>query len=232
MTEAEWLSCTDPNQMLRFLQGRATNRKLRLFAVACCYRVWDHLTDPYSWQAVQISERYADGRANDEELVAAFLAADRAYSTQRRPGGLPTWHALDAARLAAHPEMRGLADGTATAAAMARAGSGGDFWQQYATEQGNQCVLLRDIFGNPFRPLRPRSFPAHVLGLAQTCYDAFPLVSQDLLILADALEELGEEQAAAHCREPLHARGCHVLDWVLGRLPFSQDPLPATAGTE
>lgn len=85
----------------------------------------------------------------------------------------------------------------------------------YEEERQQQAVLLRDLFGNPVRPLRQRSFPAHVVGLGRSCNGAFPAVSPDFAILADALEELGEEQAAAHCRERLHVKGCHVLDWVL-----------------
>jgi hypothetical protein len=29
------------------------------------------------------------------------------------------------------------------------------------------------------------------------------------------LDDLGEGQAAEHCREATHARGCHILDCVL-----------------
>ena len=38
MTEAEWLACETPERMLAYLRGRASERKLRLFAVACCYQ--------------------------------------------------------------------------------------------------------------------------------------------------------------------------------------------------
>jgi hypothetical protein len=76
--------------------------------------------------------------------------------------------------------------------------------------------LVREVFGNPFRLLAPRAFPPEVVGLAEACYLAFPGVSDQLAILADALEELGEV-LADHCRQPLHVKGCHVVDWVLGR---------------
>jgi len=184
MTEAEWLDCTDPPEMVKFLQGKASERKLRLFAVACCRRIWDSITEPCSRQAVKISERYADGSANYEQLEAAFMAADRASSGQleavvmvpdwSKPVWLRlrSWHALDAARLSAHPEMRGLADGTAAAAAMAGAGSGENLWKQYASEQVHQCILLREIVGNPFRPVaidRTWLTPT-VVNLSQTIY--------------------------------------------------------------
>lgn len=69
------------------------------------------------------------------------------------------------------------------------------------------------------RPAPPpaRAFPPHVEALARACYDALPSAGGEYLVLADALEEAGEADAAAHCREGPHARGCCVLDWVLGR---------------
>jgi hypothetical protein len=55
MTEAEWLACKEPQPMLAYLKGiseregpsgRALRRKLRLFAVACCRRVWERVEWP------------------------------------------------------------------------------------------------------------------------------------------------------------------------------------------
>src|SRR4051812_25177455 len=71
MTEQEWLKCTDPSPMLEFLRGKASDRKLRLFAVACCRRVW-HLFDHDDCRnAVDIGDRYADGQASDAERLKA-----------------------------------------------------------------------------------------------------------------------------------------------------------------
>jgi hypothetical protein len=46
---------------------------------------------------------------------------------------------------------------------------------------------------------------------------AFPSVSEDYLVLADALADLGEERAAAHCHNAMHAKGWHILHWISGR---------------
>jgi hypothetical protein len=86
-----------------------------------------------------------------------------------------------------------------------------------AEDRRHLAAVLRCIVGNPFRRKKRRAFPAHVTGLARSIYDTFPAVSPEYAVLADALEEVGEADAAAHCRTELHAKGCFVLDWITGR---------------
>src|SRR5262249_7945925 len=83
-----------------------------------------------------------------------------------------------------------------------------------------QPPLLRDIFGDLFRPVAvdPSWLTPTVTTLAQTVYDdrAF----ERLPILPDALEEAGCDNAdiVNHCRRPgPHVRGCWVVDLLLGR---------------
>jgi hypothetical protein len=73
MSEEEWLNCTDPQKMLEFLRGKASDRKLRLFAVACSRRVWD-LIDFLGRAAVEAAEEFADGFVGPDDLRAARLA--------------------------------------------------------------------------------------------------------------------------------------------------------------
>jgi hypothetical protein len=80
---------------------------------------------------------------------------------------------------------------------------------------------LRDIFGNPFRPV---SFPPvwrtdTAIALARNMYESRDFSAMP--ILADALQDAGCDSAAIldHCRsaEQLHVRGCWVVDLVLGK---------------
>jgi hypothetical protein len=92
-----------------------------------------------------------------------------------------------------------------------------------ALERQYQCRLLRDIMGNPFRPVSLSRWAlewndAALVKLARGIYerDCFG----ELPLLADALEGAGcaECDVLRHCRgEQQHVRGCWVIDLVLGK---------------
>jgi hypothetical protein len=77
MTEADWLTATDPRPMLESLRGRASDRKLRLFAAACCRRNWHLLSEDVSRPGLEVIERYADQLATARELEEVHSAAQR-----------------------------------------------------------------------------------------------------------------------------------------------------------
>jgi len=217
MTEEEWRTCEDPRLMLRFLAGNATDRKVRLFACAGCRRVWKSLDRKPIQQAVEAAEQFADGAITTDELKQTLNQAarsvlkegkrnfrklttdpDYAVKAYKRtfgmsvalPEGLPTF--LIDAPPPDEETFRTLLD----------------------------PALLRDVFGNPFRPvsIEPRWLTSDVVALARGIYDdrAF----DRLPILADALTDAGCEDAdlLAHCRsDGSHARGCWVVDLILGK---------------
>jgi hypothetical protein len=74
MTEQEWLESTDPQPMLAFLRSKASNRKMGLFAVACCRRIWELLPHEAARRAVETAELFCDNLASSEELDAALVA--------------------------------------------------------------------------------------------------------------------------------------------------------------
>jgi hypothetical protein len=107
-------------------------------------------------------------------------------------------------------------------------------WQSPAARQAAtrwmraaRADLLRDLFGNPFRPvaLDPAWLTPTVQALAQAAYEERVLPSGELdlarlKVLADSLEEAGCSQAAVldHLRGPgPHVLGCWAVDLVLGR---------------
>jgi hypothetical protein len=223
MFEARWVNCEDPEEMLRYLLGKTGDRKFRLFACACVRRVWRLLRDERSRSAVHMAERYADRPGGLTQLLSARrearLAEQYFHGLARHGEGADYEMARWAARAAeATVEDTGwdVACNAAWSAAHAVQG-------QAAGERVAQCYLLRDAFGNPFCP---ESFaPAWrrwnhgcVVQLAQAIYDEQRF--EHMPILADALEEAGCDNDIIlwHCRETeQHARGCWVLDAILGK---------------
>src|SRR5262245_54814479 len=70
--------------MLEFLRGKASDRKLRLFACACCRGVWPMIDDLACQQAVAVVERFADGTARQTELTVAYNRAARATTAANK----------------------------------------------------------------------------------------------------------------------------------------------------
>jgi hypothetical protein len=226
MTEAEWLACDDPAAMLEFLStsGKAGQRKPRLFVVAVLRSGWQHPhLSTEGRRAVDVGEGYADGMASRDELAVAHQDA------LRRAQAVGSWnfaeHYADTYASAAAAVDPGPAF-FAAAAQDARGrvvGEPATIEAELKQERSCHCTLLRDIFGNPFRPTRVD--PAWlswnggtVRKLVEAIYDerAFDRMP----VLADALEDAGcsERDLLAHCRGPgPHARGCWVLDLLLGK---------------
>lgn len=178
MTEAEWLAAEDPSPMLLFLRGKAGDRVLRQFACACCRLVWDLIGEP-GRDAVEVAERFADGRATGADLAAARTRAaraeravanslPRAYDRARDEGeaAFAAVRGLEAAAGAASPSgweaaykaSSCTAHGAGTAAARGGAPASYDTPEVYGElEMGGrarvyqrQCTLLRELVGNPF----------------------------------------------------------------------------------
>jgi hypothetical protein len=223
MTEEQWRACASPEAMLNALTHQASPRKLRLYAIGCCHRIWSLLRDERCRHAVEVAQRFADSLTTPADLAAAERtvaaaarlygevgspvtrshggAAGAAWAATRAVAWLAAWDAAWDARMAAREHIPGT---------------------DYERERLWQAELLHDIFGNPLRPCTLETYwLAHDGGaarrLARVIYDEGRF--GDLPILADALEEAGCDRAEvlAHCRARRpHFRGCWVVDLVLG----------------
>lgn len=243
MNENAWLANDDVGRMLHALPGRPSNRKLLLFACACCRRHWPTL-HARSRKAVEVVEAYADLDATDEDVARAFLDA-RAVSHQG-DGANAAMHAV------AHPagEYASLAGAVCQVvyycarAAAATAFPRPSLHAQMSSPRtlvGNEDAatlgyvaareaekvrlagLLREVLGFPFCPkhVRQQWLAANgqaVLRIADDIYTGRAF--EELPILADALEDAGcaDADLLGHLRSPgPHVRGCWALDLILGR---------------
>jgi hypothetical protein len=232
MDEAAWLACADPQPMLSFLRGRASARKLRLLAVACCRRIWQVMEDERSRGAIEIAERFVDGNSSPEELDLAWRNSWVAQRTANR-------HVARSAAIAASAAStwyddrgdvyRWLEEGVAIPAEQVERAMRSAEQQEHqaaawnaaqsvlkpaalaaatGTEIRTQAELLHDVIGNPFRPVTIDSglqTPA-VLALAQAAYDHRTLPAGTL-----------EPDRLAVLADALEEAGCTDAD-ILGHL--------------
>src|SRR5438132_13637597 len=96
MTEAEWLACDDPLAMVEFLRGSPAgedtvswgnnrwqtaddpvgkDRRFRLFACACCRRIWDRIPEPCNRDAVAAVEGWLERSTSAAALEDALRAS-------------------------------------------------------------------------------------------------------------------------------------------------------------
>lgn len=191
MTGKQWLKCSDPHALL--VAAKASDRQVRLFAVACCRQVMHLAPRRKAADALlDIAERFADGQAAEAERAKAEKRAHKSYMMVG-----PT--------LAAHCTP---ADGFYAAM---HAG-------ELAGEEVDQVALARCIV--PFRPVAflTEWRTSTVLALAQQMYDSRDFAAMP--ILADALQDAGcaDEAILTQCRgSGPHVRGCWVVDLALGK---------------
>jgi hypothetical protein len=211
MTEAEWLACETPDLMLDHIQNQVSARKRRLFALACCRRIASLLPDEHIRAELETVEGSAENGLDKQQHEAAWAAlAERVrLRAQSRSGNPPfaVYSVLSAKVGGWH--------GASTAARHAARYGGLSL-----NEGDSQCSLVRDIIGNPFRPVCIKESwrtPA-VVRLANAIYEerAFDRLPS----LAEALVEAGcnNEDILQHCRQAEgHVRGCWVVDVLLGK---------------
>jgi hypothetical protein len=241
MTEVEWNTSTDFRAMLRQLGKRANGRKLRQFRCACCRRRWNQITDPRSRSAIETAERFAVGLVGTREVHQAAADAKCAYAdvvaalrvggSRASPACVAAWAAAGSCKGGVNQWLQGVSqlaqcDAHDVVVKTGRVGqslwfserdASWDSWCEYG------CKVLRDLFGNPFRPvtLDPvyRTWSGGALvKLARAIYEEGRFA--DLPVLADALEDAGctNTDVLTHCRSGSeHVRGCWVVDLLLGK---------------
>jgi hypothetical protein len=232
MTEAEWLASTKVRTpVMNWLRRRGSDRRFYLAAAAFVRQVEPLLCGQRYRDLLPLVEQFADGLAESDALLGALRGLDHELDQRRAAwqaaGRSPTQAskqlaADSAARWAAVPFGGWFAAINSLHEAL-RAGKRKEM-------EAQQIIVLRDIFGNPFRPVplapawltwRDGTIPR----LAEAVYEDRELSSghldnSRLAVLADALEDAGCDNSdiLAHCRgEGPHVRGCWVVDLLLGK---------------
>jgi hypothetical protein len=228
-TEPEWLACTEPDKILSFDPTKAISRKARLFAVACCRRIWNLLPEFANRWEVDVAEAFADGRASEVELQ--ICQSETSWDelddnvTGARWASFACHHVTDIDAVACAIETGRFAatafdaqwDPDMDPDVSDLPPRSSPIWEARV----EQSDYLRDIFGPlPFRPVTidPRWLTSSVVDLAAAIYEE--RACDRLPILADALMDAGcdNDEIIQHCRGGwVHVRGCWVIDLLLDR---------------
>jgi hypothetical protein len=187
MTEAQWLSSSDPTAMLRSLTARyaALKRRgetpdierLRLFACACCRRVWELLDDEHRKSVEMIEEyvrtptrnglraarrvRWAAGNktSNDYDRISRASPRDRRAclaAWARNIAASAVWQAADKSATKAaccHREVAQAVDSIRLSEGASANGPDPGYIGYELPPDGElvvQATLLREIVRNPF----------------------------------------------------------------------------------
>jgi hypothetical protein len=236
MTEQDWLTSSDPVLLMCGLQNRISQRKCDLFDLACAEGVSAAWPDPFcreyhsymsrvvegydppddefdqlrdaidelvrsTWDNAQ--SRFDERGSLDQTVIEAVRRYDAVALLSSVQVSMEWWFWLNSIELVAIPT-------TPQEAADAI---------QLGTYR-DHLPLLRCIVGNPFRPVtcNPSWRTSTAVSLAEAIYAERAF--DRLPILADALEEAGctQPDVLTHCRgDGPHARGCWVVDLILGK---------------
>src|SRR5262249_40663621 len=156
-----WLGSADPIAMIRF-SWRASRRKLRLVSVICCRRFWHLLRYKASRTAVEMSERWAEAPVTWQRLSRARDSAAKATRAAARVHGRQYY-------LAALAAQRSAFEFNIHAGAWMAAQVAIELADDPIEETKELCTIVRDIIGNPFRPLPPRPESIPAWGRGRTC---------------------------------------------------------------
>jgi hypothetical protein len=213
--EEDWPTCENPQLALVYLTFRhldhlLSNRRRRLLGCAVCRHHWTCLPDKRCRHGVDVAEKFADTLVGVTELFEAHADVSLVVAELRRQESV-----TDDLRWACRVQEV-LEVGAPFGESLLQPPTA-------LTSCPADCIRLREIVGNPFRPvpLDPAWLTWNrgtVRRLAETIYETRAFES--LPILADALEDAGCTDAALldHLRGPEpHALGCFALDLVLGK---------------
>jgi hypothetical protein len=211
MTEHEWLTSPTLGNLLQEQENMnllpLTERKLRLLACAKCRYGGRELSYQHR-KRIEVAEAFADGRATRGQLLAG-----------RSPRASGWWGSVESDIWLATYPSEGQLNWSGGIVIPARPQLGSVLLT--GPMSAYQRAYIRDIFGNPFRPvsLDPAWLTSDVVALARGIYDdrAFDRMP----ILADALQDTGcaNDDILNHCRDTslAHVRGCWVVDLLLGK---------------